>query len=348
MSKKSDIKKKKIIVVAFLIIALLLIIAVIYGITSLISSTKVSSGDNLNSIDNINDLYTPEFVNTIETEAIIEESDVPIEEDPIEAPSPTPTSEENTPSTSYNTKYYVKINLAANVVNVYTKDSKGDYTVPVKGFICSTGTATPKSGVYKTTGYKKRWNHLQGNVDGQYATQIVGNILFHSVPYTKQDVSALEYWEYDKLGTSASLGCIRMTVADVKWIYDNITKGTPIEFYSDAKNPGPFGKPKAQKISDNIACRNWDPTDFAEGNPWRTWQASPSPTITPTPKPTITQTPTPTSVPSQTPSPTSSITPTPTETAPVQTPTASPTLAPTMTPTPSQTVEPLVTDNISE
>lgn len=29
-----------------------------------------------------------------------------------------------------------------------------------------------------------------------------------------------------------------------------------------------FGKPKAQKISGNEECRNWDPTDKEEGNPW--------------------------------------------------------------------------------
>ena len=54
------------------------------------------------------------------------------------------------------------------------------------------------------------------------ATQITGNILFHSVPYTeKYNNASLEYWEYDKLGTSASLGCIRLTVKNAKWIYDN-------------------------------------------------------------------------------------------------------------------------------
>lgn len=28
------------------------------------------------------------------------------------------------------------------------------------------------------------------------------------------------------------------------------------------------GKPSAKKISNNEECRNWDPTDKAEGNPW--------------------------------------------------------------------------------
>jgi lipoprotein-anchoring transpeptidase ErfK/SrfK len=67
---------------------------------------------------------------------------------------------------------------------------------------------------------------LCGNVYGQYACRITGSILFHSVPYEKQDKSTLEWWEYDKLGETASLGCIRLTVEDAKWIYDNCAKGT--------------------------------------------------------------------------------------------------------------------------
>lgn len=68
-------------------------------------------------------------------------------------------------------------------------------------------------------------------------------------------------------GTRASAGCIRLRVCDAKWIYDNISRGTIVEFYSDL-NPGPLGKPVAQVISGNTECRGWDPTDQAEGNPW--------------------------------------------------------------------------------
>lgn len=169
--------------------------------------------------------------------------------------------------------YYIKVNTRANVVTIYSKDSEGNYTVPVKAMICSTGTYTPPvakypKSQYKTTGGKNRWNFLQGSVYGQYATQIVGNILFHSVPYTAKSPSSLEYWEYDKLGTSASAGCIRLTVEDARWIYNNISRGTIVEFYSDS-NPGPLGKPSAKKISSNVECRDWDPTDADPENPWR-------------------------------------------------------------------------------
>lgn len=162
--------------------------------------------------------------------------------------------------------YYIRVNYKANVVTIYKKDNDGFYTVPFKAMICSCGTATPKSGTYETSS-KYRWLSLVGNVNGQYSTRIVNRILFHSVPYLKKTNDSLEYWEYDKLGTSASAGCIRLTVEDAKWIYDNCDSGTKVEFYS-SDNPGPLGKPEAKKISSNEECRNWDPTDPHSENPW--------------------------------------------------------------------------------
>lgn len=163
--------------------------------------------------------------------------------------------------------YYIKVNYGANVVTVYTKDDNGEYTIPVKAMVCSCGIATPTSGVYKTSN-KYVWRKLVGGVYGQYATRIVGSILFHSVPYTTNKKDALEYWEYDKLGTKASAGCVRLTVADSKWIYSNCASGTMVEFYSSS-NPGPLGKPSSQKISKYINLRDWDPTDSDSNNPWR-------------------------------------------------------------------------------
>ena len=178
----------------------------------------------------------------------------------------------NNSSTNSNTdsssKYYIKVNCGANVVTIYTKDSEGNYTVPYKAMVCSTGTATPRylGGKYAIKG-RWEWGKLFGEVYGHYCVHIVDQILFHSVPYLDNSPDSLEYWEYDKLGTSASAGCIRLTVKDVKWIYNNIPTGTIVEFYSSS-NPGPLGKPTSQKISGNEECRDWDPTDTSKGNPW--------------------------------------------------------------------------------
>ena len=174
--------------------------------------------------------------------------------------------EEKKAKTTSTAQYYIKINYTSNVVTIYTKDSEENYTVPVKALVCSTGVATPTSGVYKMSN-KYRWHLLNGGVYGQYCTRITGHILFHSVPYSSNSPDSLKYTAYDKLGTKASAGCIRLTVQDAMWIYNNCSSGTYVEFYG-ASDPGPLGKPSARKISSNVECRNWDPTDPDPKNPW--------------------------------------------------------------------------------
>lgn len=120
--------------------------------------------------------------------------------------------------------YRITVNLTDNIVTIYEKDSAGRYTTPDRAFVCSAGSYTPE-GTFRTTN-KYIWRPLFGDVYGQYATRITGSILFHSVPYLKQDKNTLEYDEYNKLGTTASAGCIRLTAADAKWIYDNCPSGT--------------------------------------------------------------------------------------------------------------------------
>ena len=166
--------------------------------------------------------------------------------------------------------FYIKVNYQENVVTIYIKDENGNYTKPYKAMVCSTGIATPKSGVYKMSD-RGAWGMMVGRVWAQYYSRINGQILFHSVPYTSKSPNKLEYWEYDKLGTTASAGCVRLTVEDAKWIFDNCPAGTEVEFYADS-NPGPLGKPEAFKISnapENV--RGWDPTDTDPNNPWKNY-----------------------------------------------------------------------------
>lgn len=162
--------------------------------------------------------------------------------------------------------YLIKVNRACNTVTVYEKDEKGNFTVPVKAMICSVGAnGQTKLGTFQTKA-KYRWKLLMGDVWGQYATRIVGGILFHSVYYYQNgNPATLATKEYNKLGTAASHGCVRLTVLDAKWIYDNCDVGTTVVIYDDAKNPGPLGKPEAIKIPNNV---KWDPTDPDEKNPY--------------------------------------------------------------------------------
>lgn len=163
--------------------------------------------------------------------------------------------------------FYIKVNYQENVVTIYIKDDEGNYTRPYKAMVCSTGKATPTSGVYKMSD-RGKWGMMVGRVWAQYYSRIDDQILFHSVPYQYKSASSLEYWEYDKLGTTASAGCVRLTVEDSKWIFENCPAGTQVEFYADS-DPGPLGKPEAAKISNAPEnMRGWDPTDPDETNPW--------------------------------------------------------------------------------
>lgn len=190
------------------------------------------------------------------------------ETEAAETPEATETSEAiETPDVTAAFPYYIKINRMQNCITVYTPDENGEYTIPYKAMVCSTGlyNATP-SGTYQIS-TKYRWRELYGGVYGQYATRIHGAILFHSVPYYTKSNDNLCTDKYNKLGQQASMGCVRLTTEDAKWIADNCPSGTSVEIYDD-EDPGPLGKPEAVKIDADDVNRGWDPTDPDENNPW--------------------------------------------------------------------------------
>lgn len=227
------------------------------------ANVNLSSDGMENEEQSVEDLTSVDSINSVEELQKLNEKEVE------EAKKKNEKKKDNKKTTTNKSlEYYIKVNYKAQVVTIYTQDKNGKFTKPVKAMVCSTGTHTPTSGVYKTPN-RFRWLRMIGGVYSQYCTQIVGDILFHSVPYLERgNHASLEYWAYDKLGTRASLGCIRLTCKDAKWIYDNCKLGTKVEFYSSS-NPGPLGKPSARKISsapNNV--RGWDPTDPASRNPW--------------------------------------------------------------------------------
>lgn len=157
--------------------------------------------------------------------------------------------------------YTIKINKATNVVTVYSNGA------PYKAFVCSTGNATP-IGTFNTS-QKLRWHVLDGPSYGQYCTRIVNGVLFHSVwYYANGNYASQSYVQYNKLGTTASHGCVRLTVADAKWIYENCPLGTSVTVFWGSSNDDPLGKPEAIKIPSKYGSRGWDPTDPMAGNPY--------------------------------------------------------------------------------
>lgn len=163
--------------------------------------------------------------------------------------------------------YCIKVNKTRNVVTVYRVGDDGLYSKPVKAMVCSVGeTGNTLDGIYNL-GDRSEWLPLEGNVYGQYAINITGSILFHSVPYFTQSKSDLEVEEYNKLGSSVSAGCVRLSVIDAKWIYDNCSENTYVEIF-ESEYDGPLGKPVAAVISSGSLVGNWDPTDPDRDNPY--------------------------------------------------------------------------------
>ena len=156
--------------------------------------------------------------------------------------------------------YKIKINKQCCTVTVYKYN--GTKYKAHKAFVCSPGYATPV-GTF-SLGEKMRWHTLDGPTYGQYCTRITGSILFHSVWYYEPEKDTQSYVQYNKLGTLASHGCVRLTVADAKWIYDNVPSGTSVKIYNSSK-PGPLGKPQAIKVN---GSQGWDPTDPDPANPY--------------------------------------------------------------------------------
>ncbi len=211
---------------------------------------------------------------TVTAEVTLTPSPTPIPTNkPTYKPTPTPTNtptviENNVPS-DYTGKYIITANILKNFVSIYEKNEDGFYTELVKSFVCSAGIGpgdnfTPTGGFYTSDKYE--WRPLFGGTFGRYATRITGSYLFHSVPYISQKKDALKSEEYNKLGVAASQGCIRMTVRDAKWLYDNCDKRTFVYIY-EKDEPIPTLEPFTTiDLSDSRS--GWDPTDPDKSNPW--------------------------------------------------------------------------------
>jgi hypothetical protein len=174
------------------------------------------------------------------------------------------------------------------VVTVYTVGETGAYDVVVRQMICSTDkyNRKPGNGIYKLDGERKRWLSTLANTYAQYATRISGTILFHSVPYKKKDPSKLDAREYGKLGTNASIGCVRLTCEDAKWIYEKVPKNTLVRFMK-----GEYDQALLDSLRPpELVGGKWDPTDDNPKNPdyiggtyHATPDGTPCPGITPSP-----------------------------------------------------------------
>ena len=127
--------------------------------------------------------------------------------------------------------YKITVDLAHQVTMVHAKDGEGEYTVPVRYMLCSSGAndCTPK-GIFKMGSYRVRFSRFaRDGRYGQYWTQIRKAIYFHTILYTSKDAATYQGYIFERLGQMDSHGCVRLTVPDARWIWYNIAPGTICE-----------------------------------------------------------------------------------------------------------------------
>ena len=132
--------------------------------------------------------------------------------------------------------FHIVVDVTNQIVIVYGRDENGEYTQVVREMMCSTGTKKNPSpvGDWTLNGRKANWCYFPAWGDyARYWTRINASVAFHSVIYMKVNTMSLSVKSYKKLGSRASHGCVRLQVADAKWIYDNVGAGTVVTITED-------------------------------------------------------------------------------------------------------------------
>ena len=122
--------------------------------------------------------------------------------------------------------YRIEVSLERQVVEVYERNVLGAYDL-VQTFTCSTGLhdTTPR-GIFLDGHPLNRWHFFKKFYCwAQYSFEIEGDILFHSVIYSSNNENSLRRGSLSALGNPASHGCVRLQVADAKWLFEHCKRG---------------------------------------------------------------------------------------------------------------------------
>ena len=128
-------------------------------------------------------------------------------------------------SQSSNTNWLILVDTRANKVAIY-RGSKGNWAEQ-KYWSCTTGAAGSPTVKGSFTVQSKGLAFGSGYTCWYY-TQFYGNYLFHSILYNPGSKTSVQD---GRLGINASHGCVRLSLANAKWIYDNIPRGTKVYVY---------------------------------------------------------------------------------------------------------------------
>ena len=123
------------------------------------------------------------------------------------------------------TDWLVWINLERQKINVF-RGSKGKWHI-YGVFPCATGkNSTPTiAGVFKYSRYTPKWDF--GKYYVKYVMVFNGGHAFHSRTYRTSNNLLLD----ETIGTTTSLGCVRMYDEDVIWLRDNLPMNSTVVVY---------------------------------------------------------------------------------------------------------------------
>ena len=166
-------------------------------------------------------------------------------------------------------QYKIMVNTQRCVTTIYQK-TDGKWK-PVRCMLCAPGKASTPTplGTYTLKG-RWPWYHMTGpdyNVQVRYAIQVHGDYFMHSCCYSSINKTTESKSNFNGIGHGRTHGCIRFSVMDAKWIYENCPAGTKVTFYRSSKT-GPLGKPKKRLKMTTKSSRSWDPTDPDRKNPY--------------------------------------------------------------------------------
>ena len=126
---------------------------------------------------------------------------------------------------SSRTNWLILVDTRTNKTAVYY-GSRGNWA-EMKYWNCTTGAAGSPTVKGSFTVQSKGLAFGSGYTCWYY-TQFYGNYLFHSILYNPGSKTSVQD---GRLGINASHGCIRLSLANAKWIYDNIPRGTKVYIY---------------------------------------------------------------------------------------------------------------------
>lgn len=196
---------------------------------------------------------------------------------PIAVPSYTPST-----APTADGERMIVVYIGTQSIVVYLAQS-GEW-VEERVMICSTGRSSNKEltprgsfAIVRQYPYKKMGEIDGENVYSQYASRITGSYLFHSVPiggdkrYVQETGKKQMFVKYyEKLGSLASGGCVRLRCIDAYWIYMNCPVGTSI-LITDDSGPTPPTPPALiyeEPYMDAKHEYGWDPSDPDPENPY--------------------------------------------------------------------------------